>query len=460
MKFTKMSLVAALLVGSSAFAIDNVKVSGDAKLYYTTDDQVHGAGTANPSDAMFSVANSAGQAALGLGITADLTKSISAGAHLTALSTLGLEGQLVGNVWEGTNYLKESFWFDEAWVAGTIGKTTAKVGRMELDTPLVFTEKWSIAKNTFTAAVLLNQDIPDTTLVGAYVGQSSGVDLGQNTSGVGIANRVGLSGGGYVASGTTTAGAPYSGKDGDSTPFHQFYNGAYAVGAINNSFEPLTVQAWYYDATHAARAYWLQADLNMAGFLVGAQYTDLTAEKELTGAGQDISNDVYAFMLGYSLKDTVTVKLAYSQTGKATLNGTPAEVGAGFNLATAGTGSAQSKLYTEAWWNYGYVTRADTSAINLTVEATVADIDLGAYYTQASVDKNGNVTQAARGYQDMQEFTLTAGKDFGPLNATLAYIYTQADDQNQNNKNGNLFDATNGKGKAYNTVQAYLTLNF
>ena len=35
MKFTKMSLVAALLVGSSAFAIDNVKVSGDAKLYYS-----------------------------------------------------------------------------------------------------------------------------------------------------------------------------------------------------------------------------------------------------------------------------------------------------------------------------------------------------------------------------------------------------------------------------------------
>ena len=38
MKFTKMSLVAALLIGSSAFAIDNVKVSGDAKVYYSTND--------------------------------------------------------------------------------------------------------------------------------------------------------------------------------------------------------------------------------------------------------------------------------------------------------------------------------------------------------------------------------------------------------------------------------------
>ena len=34
MKLVKMSLLAATLVASSAFAIDNVKVSGDAKLYY------------------------------------------------------------------------------------------------------------------------------------------------------------------------------------------------------------------------------------------------------------------------------------------------------------------------------------------------------------------------------------------------------------------------------------------
>ena len=36
MKLVKMSLAAAVLLGASAFAIDNVKVSGDAKLFYTT----------------------------------------------------------------------------------------------------------------------------------------------------------------------------------------------------------------------------------------------------------------------------------------------------------------------------------------------------------------------------------------------------------------------------------------
>ena len=38
MKLAKMSMVAALLLGANAYAIDNVKVNGDAKLYYATDD--------------------------------------------------------------------------------------------------------------------------------------------------------------------------------------------------------------------------------------------------------------------------------------------------------------------------------------------------------------------------------------------------------------------------------------
>jgi hypothetical protein len=49
MKLTKMSLVAALLVGSSAFAddkvntiMDSVKVSGDVNLFYSTSDAKNG----------------------------------------------------------------------------------------------------------------------------------------------------------------------------------------------------------------------------------------------------------------------------------------------------------------------------------------------------------------------------------------------------------------------------------
>ena len=440
MKFTKMSLVAALLIGSSAFAIDNVKVSGDAKLYYATDDAktdgIAAAGTA--SDSLFNAGSSAGQAALGLGITADLTKNVSAGVHTTILTTLGLQGQLVNNVWEGTNGTTDSWIVDEAWIAGTVGNTTGKIGRMELDTPLVFSEKWSIVANTFEAAVVINKDVPDTTLVGAYVGGSNSATgltgVGNATPGVGYTNRIQT-----IASEST---------------FNQFYNGAFAIGAINNSFKPLTVQAWYYDAPQYVDAIWLQADLDTAdlgvkGLTVGAQYTKINYNQsdDLTAAistvTQDSDNDAYAFKVGYAMEDLFTASIAYSATGDDNTNA----LGAGQNLATLNNGT-QSKLYTEAWWNYGYVTRNDTNAWNVTVTSPVQGMfDLGLYYTSTTTKKTAPATDI-----DMTEFTLTAGKDFGPLNTTVAYIYTNADDQN--------IETGNTQGSAFNTVQVYLTYNF
>jgi hypothetical protein len=455
MKFTKMSLVAALLIGSSAFAIENVKVSGDAKLFYATDDatadgiqSVAGHGNANPNEdnSLFSAGSSAGQAALGLGITADLAKGISGGAHLTVLSTLGLEGQLVNNVWEGTNGTTDSYIVDQAWLAATVGKTTAKIGRMELDTPLTFTEKWSIAENTFEAAVLINQDIPDTTLIAAYVGGSNS-NSAVNNAGHGT---------GSPALGGTQLGAGANGliqnqAGTNNSTFSQYYNGAFAVAAINNSFKPLTVQAWYYDAPQFLSAYWLQADLGMQGILAGVQYTKTSwvQSANLNLGGADDNNDAVAVMLGYDgMKDIGTIKVAYSSTGTDTTG-----LGAGANIATySATANGHSKLYTEAWWNYGYVTRADTNAWNVTVESPVNGLfDLGLYYTSTTTSNN-NVANTPD--LKMSEFTATASKTVGPLDATLAYIYTNADDLNQPVGGGAR------SGQSFNTIQAYLTLNF
>jgi len=415
MNITKMSLVAALLIGSSAFAIDNVKTSGDAKLYYSTSDE-------GKKD-LFNKAASAGQAAVSLSLSADLTEGVSAGTKLTTLTTLGLEGRLVNNVWEGTNGVTDSFIANEFWLAATVAKTTVKMGRMELDTPIAFSEKWSVVANSFEAAVVINQDIPNTTLVGAYVGGSNGQLLAPtagtkvNGASIGIANVV-------------------QGTENEST-FNQFYNGAFAVAVVNNSWKPLTAQAWYYDAhtnkpvstLHGVQAYWLQTDVNMEGILLGAQYLGITFQI----ADKDIDSSAYAVMIGYEMKDTVTAKFAYSGIGK--------DHAAGMNLA----GSGQSKLYTEAWWNYGQVTQTDTTSINLTVESPVNGIvDLGLYVT--NVD-HGDKNDAG----NLMETTVTAGKTFGPLDATLAVIYADVDAE----------DKTGAKDPdAVTTVQAYLTYNF
>jgi hypothetical protein len=389
MKFTKMSLVAALLVGSSAFAIDNVKFAGDAKLFYSTDDSDVG---------IFAKEQAVGQAALGFGVTADLNENVTTGAHLTALSTLGLEGQLVNGVWEGTNGVDDYYWMDEAWLAATLGKTTVKVGRMQLDTPLVFSESWSIATNSFEAAAVVNQDIADTTLVGAYVGGSNGsVENGT---------------GGFVIAGVNANG---------TTNFSQFHSGAFAAGVVNNSVKALTLQAWYYNATHILGAYWLQADISVDGILAGAQYTSTDPD----AAGAD-TTDAYAVMVGYEIKDLLTAKVSYSQVSQ--------EGSAGANLS----GSGMSKLYTESWYTF-IAAQQDTTAYNVTVEAPIADVvDLGLYYTYADQDKR-------TGGNDLSELTVTASKSYGSLDASLAYINTVAGNQDND---------------AVNTLQVYLTYNY
>ena len=411
MKLVKMSLLAATLIASSAFAIDNVKVDGDAKLFYGTNDVENTDALGRTGDSLFSAPTSTGEAALRLGITADLTEGVSAGATMYAISSLGLYNNLVGATWTGG--LQDNFWFGEAWLAGTVGKTTGKIGRMTLDTPMVFTETWSIVPNTFEAAVVINQDIPDTTLVGAYVGQSNDVVV----NGIGADNA--------------------AGDDAQSNLYSSFYEGAYAFGAVNNSWEPLTVQAWYFQAQHLLSAYWVQGDLNIIGLDFGLQFTGT----DETAALSDESNSAFAGKVGYEMKDTFTVSAAFSQTGDKV---TDTSVGA--NLA----GSGQSKLYTEAWWNYGYITLADTTAINVTAttpeELTWAQ--LGLYLTQ-STGKDGFAPGTDL---EMAEVTLEAAKSFGPLDVGLYYIMTDATDQN--------IKAGDTEGSAYNSLQAYLTYNF
>jgi hypothetical protein len=457
MKLIKMSLVAALFAGSSAFAVDNLKVSGDVNVFYHTQDAQTVpdllAGEADGS--LFSKDSSAADASLNLAISADVAKNdlvtVSANAGYTILTTLGLENNFVSNVWGGAHdatlgtgatYAGSSHddaigslggakvdnpsYMTEAYVTLALQKatkTSVMIGRMPVDTPLVFTETWSIEKNTFEGAVLVNQDIPGTTVVGAYIGNGNG----NESMGTGLANSdaggtgLGLSTGNNLQGDAQSLGLAYGAVVNGGGEFGTFgTDGAYALGVVNNSFEPLTAQLWYYDVVRVGTAYWLQGDLKckmIPGVLAGAQYTAMDLD---SGA----KPSTMAFMLGYDMKDVATVKFAYSQTDEE-----------GSGAANVATGTGASKLYTETWWTYGKVTQADTSSMSLSVESPVNGLfDLGVYYTSADAEAANS---------DLSEITLTAGKEFGPLNATLAYINTDAE----------------GSDKV-NAIQAYLTLGF
>jgi len=421
MKFTKMSLVATLLVGSSAFAFENTKVTGDANLFYQTTD-------ANSGE-LLRAKDSSADFGVNLNVTTDVLKNesveITAGVGYTVLSTLGVENNLVGNVWGGAHTasagtgatyqsglggakVEDANWFNEAWVAAKAGNTTAKLGRMELDTPLAFTEAWTIERNTFEAALLVNTDIPDTVIAAGFVGNGNGTEsFGQNLQ----SNVYALG----LATGGVTNGNGTFGTFGT--------NGAYVLGVINNSYKPLTAQLWYYDVTRVATALWLQADFAKDGILLGAQYNTMSA-----ASANSKEDNVFALMAGYAVEDSISVKLSFSEVND---NGTLGR--AGFNLATNAS-TSQTQLYTEAWWNYGQNTIAGTSTINLTVEAPTSIVDLGLFVT--SIDH-----KAAN--SDLLEIALSASKSFGPLDTSLVFINTKVDGS----------DATN-------ILQAYLTLNF
>ena len=401
-----MSLVAALLVGSSAFAIENVKVSGDAKLFYTTADM-------DPND-LFSKAGSAGQAAVGFSATADLAGGVSGGMSTTALSTLGLENNIVGATF-GSTSAQTQWWVSEMHLTKTFGKTTGKVGRQQLDTPFAFTETWSTAYNTFDAMVLMNQDIPGTTLVGAWVGKHNG------------------------ASNFAVVNSPVNPTTNDQTDSFSTFGtkGAYTAGIVNNSFEPLSIQAWYYDVVSAADAMWAQLDLSVSGIVFGAQYASVSPKGIFKGA--DDSSAVAA-KLGYE-SESFSISAAYSQTDDkgavqianvATMDLVPTS-------GTFGGGGAASKLYTEAWWNFGYVGAADNVAMNLTASYDAKVAGFAAYYTMVDFDKADT---------KMTELTLEATKSYGPVDTALVYIMTEDTDKTVNG------------GDSFNTIQVYLTYNF
>jgi hypothetical protein len=340
MKLVKMSLAAALLV-SGAYALDNVKVNGSAKLIYQTTDKDDAAGTADDTS-LFSKDGAQAQVSAKLGATADLVDNISAGAEFQVLSTLGLENQLVDSIMDNNQLVQDAWNVSQMWMAASYGKTTVKLGRMELDTPLAFTEKWNMVNNTFEAAVVINQDIENTTLVGAYVGGSNG-----QTGSASVANL---------------------GAAGD-TGFGQFYGGAYAAAVVNTSLENTTLQAWYYDVHDdsgsgaintnangklniAATAVWLQADIkDVAGLVdVGVQYANMSLDKLNNGTVNVDDIDAWAVKLSGSVSD-VNLYAAYSTVGDARGNA--------LRVANVDT-QDKTKLYTGAGSIYhdGYVVGA------------------------------------------------------------------------------------------------------
>jgi hypothetical protein len=203
-----------------------------------------------------------------------------------------------------------------------------------------------------------------------------------------------------------------------------------------------------------ADAYWLQADWDcqlVKDVKVGVQYANMDPKGTLNAQH---SSTAYAAKVAYAGVKNLTLTAAYSSADKDNgalriANVATANTMAVHDYASAnGKFAAQSKLYTEAWWNYGYVGKAGADAVMVSAAYDAGFAKLYAQYTDIDVKAATDTTTT-----NVTEVTVTANKSYGPLDTTLAYISTAADDQNT------VLSGT-GNGKRYDTVQAYLTLNF
>jgi imipenem/basic amino acid-specific outer membrane pore len=422
MKLGKLSLVAVMALGTSAFAIENVKVSGDVKIIYQTSDVDLTAGekTAGAQTGLFEQgtgavvvvspynAASAGGITGRIGVTADLLKSVSAGAEVQVYSTLGLDNNVFGDNMINAAYgqtgftngngntlglvtsstfadrTKDASNISQLWLATTMGKTTVKAGRMELDTPLIFTEKWNLAYNTFESIVAVNTDLPDTSIVGAWIGKHNGhgaVDNRPNTIGVTPGDL-------RVEGGIRLAGSP--GRTVNMDSFRTFgigtqADGAYVLGAVNKSIANTTLQAWYYNVVSAADAVWLQADTKVAGMVtLGAQYATMNPSGDLSkvatsfssAAGEESGKDSQIWAVKAAV-DVAGVNL-YAAYSKADDDGY-----LGFsNMSTAD----KTNIYTGLGSIYfdGVLTAPGVETVKIGVKGSVAGVTLEAAYVDAS----------------------------------------------------------------------------
>lgn len=283
-KIIVSAAVAAMALSTGAFAESDMKVSGHVKLWYQTMDNEGTTGDNGLFKYDSANGNEWGDLGVQLKATGSLKDNISYNVALNGVTTMGLEGHIVGGETTRGNWASagvngtaaQPFWFHEVNMAYTSGKTIFKLGRQELNTPLAYTEKWNATSNSFEAAVLINQDLPDTTLVAAWVAKGNGA-----TGNLVYAPQV---------FGAESQFNSYMGYDLDADGKNDT-GGALALAAVNNSMKDIPVQAWYYHVSGVANAYWVQADAKMDAFSAQAIFAGVGVKDEvkdfLEGAGSD-----------------------------------------------------------------------------------------------------------------------------------------------------------------------------
>ncbi|MDD5358861.1 MAG: hypothetical protein PHI79_02255 [Sulfurovaceae bacterium] len=184
-------------------------------------------------------------------VNKDLVAGVGVGVELSGIGTLGLDEDVVAYPMQSLDSGLNGGWVSQLYLTYGFGNTAIKVGRQELPkslSPFAYSEDWNVFKNTFDAALVVNNDIPNTTVALAYVKNAN-------------------------LNGTASSDDWFSEYDYfyDINDFNSVANGAYMLTVQNKSIENLTLTGTYYDIRDFARIFWADAAYDTDSFNVGLQ---------------------------------------------------------------------------------------------------------------------------------------------------------------------------------------------
>jgi hypothetical protein len=338
-------------------------------------------------------------------VNKDLFAGIGAGFEVSAIMQDDiLFDDQVGTGFYGTggNAGTQSAGLTQAYLTYGIANTSLKVGRQTLPmalSPFAYSEGWQVFKNTFDAALVVNSDVPDTTLVGAVVTNS---------------NR---SVGPYLNSGSFTQ----INNPGDVV---------YMLTAQNKSVEGLTLTGTAYYApemftTEDALVLWGDAKFGLAGYSVALQGGTIMGAND-AGLGEDTT--AFGAKVGgqFNFADTsFGASVAFSSVNEGTVG-----------ITNLGTG-IKSPLYTQMVLNnVGQLHAKDSDYLKVSANVGAFGGKLVVNYGMAVEKRDGNGVALAEGAgKSPYEVDVMYSQKFGNTKLFAAYVLTDADINGQDSNN-------------------------
>jgi hypothetical protein len=421
MKKTLVSIAAASLIVSSAMAADkgiDIVTTGQAVVYYNTI-ATNGSGAA--SQDLFGTGandNTRGNVGIQLNLDADLKNDFTFGSTINYLGSLGLEKNLVTGTMQSVNgantagvaetNIADDIYLSQLFIAKKIANTTLKLGRQELPkslSPFAYSESWNVFTNTFDAALVINTDLPDTTLVGAYVSKTNGNGLGNNMStfnDLSVNNNFALGTPGVTVAGT-----------------------AYMLTAQNISLPMTTVTASYYDVAQV-QASNLNAVLPNAGASI--VWADVAvADKSLPMGLKFGVQGGTIIPEASSLKDTSAfgVKVGLAPIENLTLCAAFTSVDDG-SVEVRNTGGVKTPLYTQMILNQGSIA-GDNNTFMLKAAYNTGNFGTVILQGTQTSDESTNKTNVT---SDLTDIELVYKVQAGAVDFLAAYINQSWDKAN------------------------------